>query len=189
MSIPALFVIIHIINDEIITAINCDRCVINTRIFTEIRRDVLAFTLRMTKCLPFSTSPTVGNQIGNIGLQGFYCTVFRITVVIGTYPPARCRSPVDFALGTINAFGDMIGNQDVAVVVATFTFNSVPANTLKRLCVIARRPFGYEIHGGGNGVVGVVTVMSSIMITHTCGFLTTDENLRDGAKSRSSSRL
>ena len=56
----------------------------------------------------------------------FHCLVFRVVIIISTPRKAYADSPVDFAVGTVDALDDVVGDQNITVVNRHVPFNGVP---------------------------------------------------------------
>ena len=55
----------------------------------------------------------------------FHCLVFRVVIIISTPRKAYANAPVDFAISTVDALDDMVGDQNITVVNRHVPFNGV----------------------------------------------------------------
>ena len=55
----------------------------------------------------------------------FHCLVFRVVIIVGTSRKAYADTPVDFAVGTVDALDDMVRYQNITVVNRHVPFNGV----------------------------------------------------------------
>lgn len=173
---------IDIINHEIITAINCDGRVINSRLLAESMINIARLHISDNKVLAvFDVDQLAAITAGDVRHhEVFHRLVFGVVIIVGAARKADADAPVNLAVGAVDVIDHMVGDKQVMVVDRHVPLDGVALQ-------LAEAPVGdLDVFHAvvealpQNAVVGVMDGdIIDREVTHSALLFSADVNLRD----------
>lgn len=176
---------IHVINEEVIAAVNRDRRVIDARGFTEVRRDVFRFYIaddEMFAVLHMHQLATVA--AGDVRHhEVLHRLAFRVGIIVGAARKADADAPVDFAVGAVDLVKDVVGDKKLRIVDRDVPFDGVALEPFKASMSDTHVAQFVMKSLAQNAVVGVVDVdIVNHQALHLLRLFAADVNLHHRAE-------
>lgn len=176
---------IDIINNEIITAINCYRGVVYSRLLAEIGCNILSFYIPDNKVFAvFNVDQLATVAAGDIcHHEILHGLLFRVVIVVGASRKANANAPVDFAVGAVDVVYDVVRNQDIAVVDGHVPLDGISLQVAEPAVGDTRAVDLVMKALTQNGVVGLANVdVINDQVAHHSRLFAADIDLRHGAE-------